>query len=224
MIKFIDLGFKIDKVWVSSDFHAYHKNICKGISTWSDTSQCRDFKDEIKMTNHLIEQINKYVQKDDLLIHGGDWAFGGIDNILEFREHLNCQNIINIIGNHDHHFPNLILSEYDSDILLNFSEQQQSILQGFLRIESNGYYQFQGQKIFFSHYPHLFWHQHAKHVPNLFGHCHASIEGVGKSMDIGIDNAFKLYGEYRPFRLEEALKIVSRKITLLETHHTPYTN
>ena len=62
MIKFDKLDFKISEVWATSDLHAYHKNLCKGSSTWSDTSQCRDFKDEYQMTEHLIFQINNLIE------------------------------------------------------------------------------------------------------------------------------------------------------------------
>ena len=30
----------------------------------------------------------------------------------------------------------------------------------------------------------------------------------GKSMDIGVDNAYRLFGEYRPFSLDEIKKIM----------------
>jgi hypothetical protein len=30
-------------------------------------------------------------------------------------------------------------------------------------------------------------------------------------MDAGIDNAFRLFGDYRPFLLDEAVEIINRK-------------
>lgn len=209
MIKFKDLGFKVNQVWLSSDFYAFHRNLCKGTSTWSDTSQCRDFKDEIEMTEYLAYQINKYVYPDHLLIHCGDWSFGGKENVLRFRHKLSCQNIINIEGNHDHH-----RKEFGMAVLYNH----------FLEYKQIGYYQFQGEKIVCTHYPNLIWHQSHRGSRNMFGHVHGSNKGVGRSLDVGIDNAFKLFGEYRPFSLREALDICDKREVYLESHHTPKTN
>ena len=75
-----------------------------------------------------------------------------------------------------------------------------------------------------SHYPYLLWHQSHKSVPLMFGHVHGSNPGVGKSMDVGIDNIFKLTGEYRPINLETFEAFVSNKEVYLESHHNSTTN
>ena len=38
------------------------------------------------MSQHIVEQINKYVQQDDILIHLGDWSFSGIEIIWNFKK------------------------------------------------------------------------------------------------------------------------------------------
>ena len=98
---------KDKQVWFTSDTHAYHKNICYGISTWDNREYTtRKFDNELIMTQHITDNINKYVAEDDILIHLGDWSFGGIDNVWNFRKQIKCKNIYLVLGNHDHHIRN----------------------------------------------------------------------------------------------------------------------
>ena len=90
-------------IWFSSDFHYGHKNICRGVSTWSNLKYTRDFQSIEEMNYTLVNNINSYVKKDDDLYFLGDWSFGGIENIWEFRKKLNCTNIHFICGNQDNH-------------------------------------------------------------------------------------------------------------------------
>src|SRR5690606_19432223 len=89
--------------WISSDFHAYHKNLCTGSSSWSDKSGCRDFSNQYIMTDYIVDNINRLIQQQDILLFLGDWSFGGRENIFKFRERINCSNIHLILGNHDEH-------------------------------------------------------------------------------------------------------------------------
>jgi calcineurin-like phosphoesterase family protein len=107
----------MSNIFFTSDTHAYHRNIAgPKVSQWK--SGYRDFNDEYEMTAEIIKQINNTVDKDDTLYHLGDWSFGGIDEIWEFRKQINCKNIHLILGNHDHHIennkelPNLIYNSW----------------------------------------------------------------------------------------------------------------
>lgn len=91
------------KIYFISDTHYGHTNICKGVSGWSDTSKCRDFSTVPEMNQAIVDAINSTVDKNDILYHLGDWSFGGIKNIWEFRKQIICENIHLILGNHDHH-------------------------------------------------------------------------------------------------------------------------
>ncbi len=80
---------KIDKdrkVWITSDTHYSHTNICRGVTNWrmSDGSipitQTRDFDTIEKMNSRIVDNINEVVGQDDVLIHLGDWSFGGFEN------------------------------------------------------------------------------------------------------------------------------------------------
>ena len=63
----------------------------------------RKFDSLQDMNQRLVDNINNMVGEDDILIHLGDWSFGGFDKIEEFRSQINCKNIHLTFGNHDHH-------------------------------------------------------------------------------------------------------------------------
>lgn len=205
------MQFPKSKIWLTSDTHAYHKNICRGTSTWEGGhgQSVRDFDNPIQMTDELINQINKNVKEDDLLIHLGDWSFDGENRIAEFRSRIICKNIYLVYGNHDHN-------------IINKSEHQSQ----FLRTNHVMYLRSENLKFFISHYPHYVWHQGHHGVIHLYGHCHSSIEHIvkGKMMDVGVDNIFKLKGEYRPINLIEIEEMMGEKDSYLPDHHQKNTN
>ena len=97
------------KVWVTSDTHYSHTNICRGITNWRlpngdvPVKQTRPFETLDKMNSAIVNNINEVVGQDDVLIHFGDWSFGGFENIQLLRDRIICQEIHLILGNHDHH-------------------------------------------------------------------------------------------------------------------------
>lgn len=233
MIPFKKLPFPKEKVWISSDFHAFHKNIAKGTTNWD--RGYRDFPDEITMTQEIIKNINEYVKVDDCLIHGGDWSFQGAQNIWNFRKQINCKNIYHILGNHDAHIygnSRINISDYDTEITeeLNITLQFDSVKfehyiyaqDCFTEVKDLAYYQIEKQPIVFSHYPFLAWYHCTKGVWNLSGHEHGDMDEkyyFNSSMDVGIDVAFKLYGIYRPFNFLEIKEIIKNKSVNHLTHH-----
>lgn len=208
MVKYQKLKWNKENVWLTSDLHGFHRNICRGVSTW-ENKFTRDFDNEVEMTEHIVEKINKHVKPNDLLIHNGDWSFGGKDKIFVLRGMIDCLNIIGCYGNHDHHIIN-----------------DQAAKDLFLTIDHVHYLQFENVRIFLSHYAHLVWHQSHQGVLHVYGHSHSTIEHLtnGKCMDVGIDNAYKIFGEYRPFNLLEVEKLLSDKELFLPDHHNQNTN
>ena len=69
-VEFKKPNFSYNEVFLTSDTHAFHKNIARGTSVWA--KGYRDFDNEIEMTELLIDNFNKYVKPNDLLIHNGD--------------------------------------------------------------------------------------------------------------------------------------------------------
>jgi calcineurin-like phosphoesterase family protein len=209
MIKFPALPFKVNQVFLTSDTHYGHRNICLATTEWESPHNegCRKFETLEEMNETIVDSINQSVKSNDLLIHCGDWSFGGEPNIAEFRYRINCENVILLQGNHDHKIT------------------QNHVYEGlFTEFTQIGFYSVQGLRFVCAHYPMSIWHQSHHDVPLFYGHVHGSFANVGKSLDVGIDNIFKITGRYEPIRLDEAYSIAMRKDTYLESHHNRFTN
>ena len=207
MIKFTSLDH-YDNIWLTSDSHYCHKNICRGTTVWDyskNKDSVRDFDTLDEMNDAIIKGVS-CVGENDALIHCGDVAFSDKTNISKYCAA--CKGDIYLtIGNHDH---NIIKYDY--------------IQKDFKLIRDIQYLRFNHTKIVVCHYPMLVWHQSHKGARLAYGHVHGSNPGVGKSQDVGIDVAFRLFGEYRPFSFKEFVDLTDRKNTYLESHHTKNTN
>lgn len=191
-------GFK--NIWFTSDLHYGHKNFVFGTSNWPCKTKCRQFQTVEDMNNHLINRINEFVMPQDVLIHLGDWSFGGKDNIPLARSRINCQSVVTLIGNHDEHFLK------DESLHYNFTWV-------------GHYNEFRKSKILICkfHYPMSVWHENNKGSFHLHGHSHHSFQNIGKSMDVGIDAPDR---DYKPYHIDEVFDILSKKeIVALDHHH-----
>lgn len=185
-------------IWFSSDWHFQHKNITgPKVSTWK--SGYRDFDSTQKMDDTIFNTINKYVKEDDIIYFLGDFCFGGHDKTSYHRSRILCKNIHLLRGNHDEHI----------DLYK----------ESFTSINDVMHIQHGKSKYFLSHYSHRVWNGSHKGVIHLYGHSHDSIPDFNKSMDVGIDVAYKMFGEYRPFHINEILGIMSKKIVSPVDHH-----
>jgi len=69
-------------IWICSDPHYNHKNICRGTTNWRTldgevpVEQTRDFDTLERMNQSILDGINFNVGQDDVLICLGDWSFG----------------------------------------------------------------------------------------------------------------------------------------------------
>lgn len=201
------------KIWFTSDIHYWHKNITYGDSVWSDKEvSCRKFDTTSEMSLHMINQINKYVKEDDILFHLGDWSFSGIENILNLRKQLNVKTIHHINGNHDHHISdNKIIKDYfigvNSGEIVHYKDiddikdHYTSLHTKDLFTSVNDYLEIKigKQLIVLSHYPFQSWRDIGKGSIHLHGHTHGNINSMKNRTDVGLDSAFKMLGEYKPF-------------------------
>lgn len=206
----------MSNIFFTSDTHYMHRNIAgPKVSQWD--KGYRNFNDEQEMSRELVKQINKHVQYDDILYHLGDWSFGGAHNIWNFRKQINCQNIHLILGNHDYHIENnKLLSHSDKDV---FARKLFSSVQHVKNVKHGSH------SFFLSHYSHRVWDKSHHQMIHLYGHSHATIDdNWGLSMDVGVDNAYKLLGEYRPFYLPEILDIMNKREVKILDHHDKNTN
>ncbi len=193
------------KIYITSDCHYFHKNILRYCN--------RPFKDVDEMNEELIRQHNKIVKPDDIVYNLGDFTFGSAYQAVSIVKRLNGQHRF-VCGNHDKW---LFDSSYNSNNA--YREIQDELLRVGAPKEKiewiKDYYEFKHNGTLFClmHFPLFTWHHSYKGSINLYGHCHASIEHMikGRQMDVGVDNAFKLTGEYRPFSLEEVARMLLKR-------------
>lgn len=189
-------------IWITADTHYNHKNICRGVTEWRNPdgsipiANTRDFPTIQKMNDAMVNNINMVVGQDDILIHLGDWSFGGYNSIYEFYQRLTCKNIHLILGNHDHH----IKKDRDNISSIFWSVKT-----------SEDEYKINGYTLHLEHYPLLSWRDIKKGNIHLHGHTHFMGDqrfGKGRRMDIGIDG----HPEFRPYNLlEEVIPMMLKR-------------
>jgi calcineurin-like phosphoesterase family protein len=206
----------MNNVWFTSDPHAYHKNICRGTTSWDLTGShqsTRDFNTPEEMTQEIIDKWNGVIKPNDVLYCLGDWAFAGHENIKRFREQLHCKTIHLIFGNHDQH-----IKPINSPYRQQFTSCQ-DVLEFSLKIDSQKSGKYGKQGFFLSHYSHQVWNQAHHGTIHLFGHSHGSLQGIGRSMDVGVDT-HDLY----PYHLDEILWMMKDIPFIQVDHHNKTTN
>ena len=232
------LDSKEQAIWFTSDTHYWHKNITYGVSVWGNKeTACRRFNTTEEMSRHIVKKINEVVAENDILFHLGDWSFGGINNIWNFRKQLRCKNVHLIYGNHDHHIinykilPNCILSKQSFEIMSEGLEHKDYIIDGSyediksydvpfqyevdskMLFSSTQQYlevQIDGVNVILFHYPIESWNDRHKASYHLFGHVHGNIPHGGGRIDVGMDYAYKVLKEYRPFSWNEIKKLLGQ--------------
>ena len=206
---------KGQQLFFTSDTHYSHANICSATTNWSvNDGYARKFDSLEDMNQRLVDNINNMVGEDDILIHLGDWSFGGFDKIEEFRSQINCKNIHLVLGNHDHH-----IERNKEGIQRLFSSVQQ-----YLRLEvRRPINKATVEKFTFvcMHYPIASHHDMNQGVIHLHGHVHLPPHlriGKGKSLDVGVDG-----NGLEPISLDEVVKLMSnqpiKKLELPKDHH-----
>lgn len=209
------MKIKLEKgqsLYFTSDTHYGHKNICKGTTSWTDASRCRDFEDVSHMNSEIVDNINFFVQPDDILVHLGDWSFGGIEKVTEFRNRILCQNIILITGNHDHHI------ERHVGLQNLFSSVHKYL-------ELSVIHEYGTSKFVLMHFPIASWNNMSRGAIHLHGHVHFDNRhklGNGKMLDVGMDG-FNL----TPYGLHTINRVMDKqpiKSLFIHDHHEEVEN
>ena len=197
-------------VWITSDTHYSHKNICRGVTNWRTKDgkipieSTRDFNTIEDMNSVIVDNINSKIGPDDTLIHLGDFSFGGFDKIGQFLDRLVCKNIHLVLGNHDHHIKN----------------NRENIHDRFLSVQNYLEVNIGGANFVLSHYPLCSWNQLSKGAIQLHGHVHLPTNkkwGNGKRLDIGVDG-----NNYQPYKLTEIVHMMDRREArseIVNDHH-----
>ena len=197
-------------IWITSDTHYSHKNICRGVTNWRTKDgkipieSTRDFNTIEDMNSVIVDNINSKIGPDDTLIHLGDFSFGGFDKIGQFLDRLVCKNIHLVLGNHDHHIKN----------------NRENIHDRFLSIQNYLEVNIGGANFVLSHYPLCSWNQLSKGAIQLHGHVHLPTNkkwGNGKRLDVGVDG-----NHYQPYKLTEIVHMMDRREVrseIVNDHH-----
>lgn len=160
-----------------ADIHFDHENVLE--------MSGRPFRNILRHNDHMIEQTNRYVGESDTLYMLGDVGWASIENHLA---RLTCKNVHLIWGNHDKQsFGKHFKSQQDVlEIKIGWKPKQ--------------------IKVFMSHYAHAYWPSSHHGAFHIYGHTHRQREDTldaafpgRRSIDVGVDNALFLFGEYRPF-------------------------
>jgi len=185
----------MSKVFFTSDTHFGHANIIKYSG--------RPFKDADHMNEELIKSWNNMISEEDEVYHLGDVSLTTPEKTQEILKRLNGK-IYLIKGNHE---KSVMMKSYNRD--------------RFTWIKDLEEVQIEGQKIVLCHYSMRVWNKSHHGTWMLYGHSHGHLEGEvwGRSMDVGVDAAFKLFGEYRPFSLQEVTNILSKREFKGVDHH-----
>ena len=202
-------------VWFTSDTHYSHKNICAGTTEWTTDRFTRNFRTLDEMDDAIVNNLNRVVMRDDILIHLGDWSFGGVQNISKFRNRIVCENIHLVLGNHDHHI------KKNTDNLQSLFKSINTILDLQVLVNSGIELPYTRYDIVCCHYPFASWENMNKGSIHLHGHIHLKKEyrlHCGKSMDVGMDG-----NDLNPHNLLDIINVMKSqpiaKTTLPVDHH-----
>lgn len=210
-------------IWFTADTHFSHKKIplyAKRLfcvnkeeqkiieSIWQDggptstkwNSWAPSWESIAKMNDYLITRINDFVKKDDVLWHLGDFCFAPKNTMEEYTSkilnRINCKNIYLTWGNHDN-----------------------KVIQGcFKECHERHEINYKNKHVVLSHYAQAVWNKSHQGSWMLYGHSHATAENwlekamPGRlSIDVGVDNIYRILGEYRPISFEEIGKIFENR-------------
>lgn len=201
------------KIHFTSDSHYNHVNLVSAISKWPAGRGTRKFNSLNEMNDRLVYELNAAIEPDDVLIHLGDWSFGGFESIAEFRNRINCKNIHLFLGNHDHHIANNKDNVRDLFASVNKLETLE------LRVPQGK----ETKKYTFEccHFPIASWDGLSKGYVHLHGHVHLPGHlkvNKGRAMDVGVDG-----NNFRPYSLNDILKIMEGRpishLSLPKDHH-----
>lgn len=209
----------MNRVFFTSDTHFGHANIIKFCQRPFLAPAEQEVLDRTgnlhvseEATEHmnaaLIDAINALVDERDTLWHLGDWALGGTGGYQVacrgFRDRIRCRTVNIVWGNHD----------------------RKTIRDLFAQAEDQTMISVGGQKIVLSHYALAVWQDSHKGAWHLYGHSHSRAESWldehmpgRRALDVGVDNAARLLGGYRPWSFDELRAVLDVRPGCAIDHH-----
>tara|TARA_R110000868_G_scaffold76573_4_gene220147 strand:- start:4544 stop:5035 length:492 start_codon:yes stop_codon:yes gene_type:complete len=160
------------------------------------------------MNEELIKNWNALIGDDDEVYHLGDVSLTNSSKTEEILYRLNGK-IYLINGNHEKSVDKSKRCRDRFEWIKDYYE---------LKIDNNG----EKSMMVMCHYAMRVWNKSHHNSIHLYGHSHDSLEyqAWGKSMDVGVDSAARILGEYRPFRFSEIKNILDKREKMVVDHHT----
>lgn len=183
--------FEVDNLFFSSDFHLGHQAII---------DFGRKFNNVKEMDIAIVDEVNRKVDKNDMLVLLGDTMMSEKD-YSKFLNSLICENVILLVGNHCNR--GKLLGSLIEDKLLHISDYLE------LNVDK--------QIICCSHFPMFHWNFQSDNAFMLHGHNHGDEGEILKQiheykcMDVGIDSYYNMFGEYSIFSLSQIKDILRDK-------------
>ena len=147
---------------------------------------------------YVLKMINDYVVKGDRLFILGDFTCGA--DPAKYRNQIKKGQIYLIRGNHDK------------------SDQRCKQVFGKMNVRDTFIAKCCNIPIFLSHYAHAYWPGSHKNHFHAYGHTHAQRESTlnfiwpeRRSLDVGLDNAMRVLGEFRPFSEDDIFTLLGNK-------------
>ncbi len=177
---------------------------------WVGDQHWRMSREAIKlMDDTIIDEINSRVGENDILYHLGDFGMPGRHNYYrqcaEYRRRIRCRNVFLIWGNHDEEEIEPLFTKVYGLTKKRLNNSKYAVL---------------------CHYAMAIWEKSHRGNIQLYGHSHSTAEPWldsvmpgRRSMDVGIDNIFRLTGSYRPITFNEAFELVGHKSGCVIDHH-----
>ncbi len=178
-------------IFVTADQHWGHANVMKYSK--------REFASIGEHDVELIKAWNGVVSKDDEVFHLGDFTLGNGLFAKDIFQQLN--GTIRVLGypwHHDARWINLPQSSNDGQVQI---EQPMVVLEHM--VKSHNWW----LPVVLCHYSFETWDRSHYGSVHLHGHTHGRLQRIHNRLDVGVDVAFKLLGEYRPFSMDEALSL-----------------
>lgn len=183
--------FDADNVFFTADLHIGH----------TFATKLRTYSDKEEMHEDLITKWNNLIPENANVFILGDISFANSTTTISILGQLNGHLHL-IRGNHDKNLSAGVLNFFTT-----ISDTKEIIIRN---LETS-----RKLRIFMSHYSHQIWNMSHYGAYHLFGHSHGSLEGIGRSMDVGLDT-----NNVTPYTWNEIDAILS-KITVHEIdHHT----
>jgi len=138
------------------------------------------------MDGTLIDEINGRVGRNDELWMLGDFCWAA-SRAGHYRQRIKCRKVHVLRGNHD-----------SSSLRSHVSTMELMAIKRF------------GDQLFhLCHYPLRDWAHMYYGGRHLHGHCHGRLSRLPGSLDVGVDNARKVLGAWRPFSLDDVLDLTN---------------